>query len=75
MEKLYERLMTAHEKYKVATTKTEFSNIWVECNLIDQDLDAIILASDEQQKRQLRKLMLNRIDELEKKARRRYNLV
>jgi hypothetical protein len=75
MEKLYERLMIAHEQYKVATTKTQFSNIWVECNLIDQALDAITLDKDEQQQRQLRKLMLNRAEQLEKKARRRYNLV
>jgi hypothetical protein len=78
MEKLYHRLTTAHEQYKNATTKTQFSNVWVECNQIEQALDAINvyeIKENSSQLRKLRKLMLKRLLQLETKARRRYNLI
>lgn len=79
MEKLlqlYNRLITCHEQYKSARTKTQFSHIWVECAQIEQDLDAIELYNATENKDQLyrlRKKMLIRLGELQTNARRKYN--
>lgn len=79
IKKLYIRLTECHDKYKIGVTKTDFTNVWVECTNIERELDIIDLykiTSDQQRDdlHKLRKLMLARLGELETKARHKYKL-
>jgi len=75
---LYRRLNECHFQYKISKTKSNYSNVWVECTKIERELDAIELYEISNETRRaelhkLRKLMLARIGELENKVKTKIN--
>ena len=80
IKQIYLRLTLCHDLYKIATTRRDYSHIWVECTQMEQELDAIGLYQikcgvqrDELQT--LRRLMLTRLGQLETKSKQKYNSI
>jgi len=81
MQSLYTKLVHAHAKYqeaKLSMQRQHYSDIVATCTKIEQELDAIPLYNivdleEQQRQRQLRRLMLDRLGELERKCKKRYD--
>lgn len=69
IQKLYKRLTENHQKYKISVSKTDYSNVCIECGNIERELDALDLSC---KLRELRRLMLVRLWELETKSKKKY---
>ena len=77
IKQIYLRLTLCHDLYKIATTRRDYSHIWVECTQMEQELDAIELYNIKREVQRdelhtLRRLMLTRLGQLETKAKRKY---